>query len=123
MRLPHLPDLCAPHHFTRCTLTARCGASFPSPSFHPHLPPHLTTPVLPLTTGPPCRRIDVINRSDAITFLQTEERRAQEAQQRAAQAEAAAAAAKRKGKAALLAPAEDEELLGEGGEGDAMDTR
>lgn len=68
-------------------------------------------------------RIDVINRSDAITFLQTEERRAQEAQQRAAQAEAAAAAAKRKGKAALLAPAEDEELLGEGGEGDAMDTR
>lgn len=64
---------------------------------------------------PHCR-IDVINREDALTFLESEERRAAAAQ-RAAHAEAAAAAARRsKGKAPLVAPPEEEE-----GEVDAME--
>lgn len=75
-------------------------------------------PMYPAFSPPPAapRRIDVIQREDALTFLETEERRAAAAQ-RAAHAEAAAAR-RSKGKAPLMAPPEEE---GAREEGDAME--
>jgi hypothetical protein len=54
-------------------------------------------------------RIDLVDRSEALAFLESEERRA--AAQQGAAREAPAAARKGKGKAAALPEAEDEEAL------------